>query len=125
MLKFRKRPVVIEAFQMTRERRSDNSEWPSWLHRAWNRDPGEGSVWPDPTDPLHERLVIGTLEGIHRVELGDWIIQGITGELYPIRDNIFRETYDEVTKEAAVAAWNMRARAGAPRLPRDPLEEKP
>ena len=28
MPKFRKKPVVIEAFQMTKERRWDNSEWP-------------------------------------------------------------------------------------------------
>lgn len=36
MTKFRKKPVVIEAFQMTQERRMDNSEWPEWLNAAWN-----------------------------------------------------------------------------------------
>ncbi len=35
-LKFRKRPVEIEAFQMTKERRKDNSDWPNWLNEAWN-----------------------------------------------------------------------------------------
>ena len=97
MLKFRKLPVVVEAFQMTKERRSDNSEWPSWLHRAWCGDPGEGSVWPDPTDPIHERLVIGTLEGRHLVEWGDWIIRGIKGELYACKPGIFVLTYEPVT----------------------------
>ena len=99
MPKYRKRPVVVEAFQMTRERRSDNSEWPSWLHRAWNGDPGEGSVWPDPIDPLHERLVIGTLEGLHRVQWDDWIIRGIKGELYACKPDIFAATYEPVSEE--------------------------
>ena len=44
MPKYRKRPVVIEAFQMTKERRWDNSEWPNWLHEAWNAS-GEGSMY--------------------------------------------------------------------------------
>ena len=35
-MKYRKKPIVIEAFQMTKERRQDNSEWPSWLNEAWN-----------------------------------------------------------------------------------------
>lgn len=34
-LKYRKRPVVIEAFQMTRERRNNNVDWPEWLNHAW------------------------------------------------------------------------------------------
>jgi hypothetical protein len=38
MMFYRKKPVVIEAFQMTEERREDNSEWPSWLNKAWNRE---------------------------------------------------------------------------------------
>mgnify|MGYP001613386811 CR=1 FL=1 len=42
--KYRKLPVVIEAFQMTLARRSDNSEWPNWLHEAWNREPGENAL---------------------------------------------------------------------------------
>ena len=33
-LKFRKKPVVIEAFQMTEERRSSNADWPEWMHQA-------------------------------------------------------------------------------------------
>ncbi len=65
--KFRKKPVVIEAFQMTKERRQDNRDWPEWLNRAWNEETGAvGCVWcrdypnSDGTDPL----VIGTKEGV-------------------------------------------------------------
>ena len=37
-LKFRKKPVVIEAFKMTEERRASNADWPEWMHRAWQLD---------------------------------------------------------------------------------------
>ena len=37
-MKFRKKPVVIEAFQMTEERRATNADWPNWMHEAWMLD---------------------------------------------------------------------------------------
>lgn len=92
--RYRKLPVVIEAFQMTKERRWDNSEWPNWLHRAWNTE-GEGCLAIDPDDPEGERLYIGTLEGVYRVKWGDWIIQGVLGEIYPCAEAVFAETYEE------------------------------
>ena len=100
MTKYRKKAVVIEAFQMTLERRWDNSEWPNWLNQAWQREPGENAVWIDPDvdwAPGHEsaaELLCGTLEGVHRIDWGDWIIQGIKGELYPCKPDIFEATYD-------------------------------
>ena len=101
MPKFRKKPVVIEAFQMTKARRWDNSEWPEWLNMAWNKDPGEGALWIDPDDPSGDdpsgdRLVIGTNEGVHRVTWDDYIIQGVQGELYACKPDIFAATYDPV-----------------------------
>ena len=41
-------------------------------------------------------LEIGTLEGVMTALLGDWIIRGIAGEIYPCKDEIFRATYQEV-----------------------------
>ncbi len=99
-MKYRKKPIVIEAFQMTEKRRNDNFDWPGWLHRAWNTE-GEGSLFIDPDDPERQRLVIGTLEGVYRVQWGDWIIQGIKGELYACKPDIFEATYDPATEEAA------------------------
>lgn len=97
--KFRKKPVVIEAFQMTKERRQDNSDWPNWLNRAWQLIPDEvGSVYPEnfPTSDGTDRLVINTLGGKCLVSWGDYIIQGVKGELYPCKPQIFLETYEEV-----------------------------
>ena len=93
---YRKVACVIEAFQMTHARRWDHSEWPQWLHEAWNRSPGEGALWIDPDDQAKERLVLGTLEGVHRVTWGDWIIRGVQGELYPCKPDIFEQTYEPV-----------------------------
>ena len=99
MAKFRKKPVVIEAFQMTQERRGDNRDWPEWLNRAWNLGHHDlGSVtcvnWPNSDGTDH--LQIRTLEGVMRVEWNDWIIQGVKGELYPCKPDIFEATYEEV-----------------------------
>ena len=98
-MKFRKKPVVIEAFQMTRERRASNIEWPEWLHKAWNMDhPQEGAVWPEnyPNSDGTDRLCIGTLEGVYIVSWNDWIIQGVKGEIYACKPDIFEATYDRV-----------------------------
>ena len=41
-------------------------------------------------------LYIETLEGTHHVSVGDYIIQGLHGELYPCKPDIFEKTYEEV-----------------------------
>lgn len=93
-MKFRKKPVVIEAFQMTEARRWDNSKWPEWLNKAWNDDPGDvGSIY---CRNGSAQLWIGTLEGEHKVSWDDWIIQGVKGELYPCKPDIFAATYEAV-----------------------------
>lgn len=100
MAKYRKKPVVIEAFQMTKERRWNNSEWPSWLHEAWNKEPkDEGCLFCVDDDGMvgpGENLCITTLEGTHAVTFGDYIIQGVQGEIYPCKPNIFEATYERV-----------------------------
>ncbi len=93
---FRKKPVVIEAFQMTRERRRDNSEWPHWLNEAWNKEAGTvGAVFPHETPAEGDRIAIGTLEGAHVVSWGDWIVRGLKLELYPVKPEIFEASYEQ------------------------------
>ena len=100
-MRYRKKPVVIEAIQMTADRWWDPTDWPVWLVEAYSigRDrpgsfyrqlPGIGETEPG------EGLYVHTLEGEHRVRCNDWIIQGVKGELYPCKDEIFRMTYDPV-----------------------------
>ena len=96
---YRKKPVVIEAFQMTKERRARNDEWPNWMHEAWNKDWRElGAVYPSdyPNSNGNDMLVIRTLEGQMLVMWDDYIIRGVRGELYPCKPHIFEETYEPV-----------------------------
>jgi hypothetical protein len=95
-MKYRKRPVIVEAFQMTPHRRRDGTDWPEWLHQAWDKERGsEGSLYP--TDEGEGgTLSIGTLEGQQLISWGDWIIQGVQGEIYPCKPDIFPITYEPV-----------------------------
>lgn len=100
--KYRKKPVVIEAFQMTEERRRDTSEWPEWLHAAWKKDTDvPGSVQPKllPYSGEKDILIIVTLEGNMGVGWDDFIIQGVQGELYTCKPDIFEATYEKVEEE--------------------------
>lgn len=91
--KWRKKPVVIEAFQMTDDRIADNRDWPEWANAAWQNGAQEGGIWPS-RDSHNRQLVIGTLEGVHAITPGDWIIQGVAGEIYPCKPDIFAATYE-------------------------------
>lgn len=80
-MKFQKKPVVIEAVQF----RGDNmEEVDAFLDGA-----NGFQEWPP-------RVVIVTLEGTMYGDVGDWIIRGVKGELYPCKDEIFRLTYEPV-----------------------------
>ena len=87
-MKYRKRPVVIEAFQWTGGH--NQREDPVWIVDAINRGDVCYQAGDDPC------LSIKTLEGNMRAGVGDWIIKGIKGELYPCRNDIFRATYEPV-----------------------------
>ena len=87
-MKFRKRPVVIEAIQV-----SQRMPWPEWFHDAVsaNRVITHGlGKWGE-GEPYVE---IVTLEGTMRGDIGDWIIKGVKGELYPCKPDIFAATYE-------------------------------
>jgi hypothetical protein len=96
-MKYRKKPVVVEAFQMTRDLALRYGRWPDWLYQAWIKGRDEpGSLFPKDDG---EGYSIQTLEGVHDVTWGDFIIQGVRGELYPCKPDIFAETYEEVDDE--------------------------
>jgi hypothetical protein len=98
--RYRKKPVVIEAFQMTEARRESNCDWPEWLNHAWQLERGTpGSLYPTHSDNATRKLSVGTLEGPMLVSWGDWIIRGVRGEIYPCKDEIFRATYDPVSED--------------------------
>ena len=96
-MKYRKKPVVIEAFQMTVERRTNSVDWPEWMNRAWNLErETPGSLYPTEAGTGDGTLSIGTLEWQYLVSFGDWIIRGASGELYPCSPDLFEAKYDAV-----------------------------
>ena len=102
--RFRKKPVEIEARQLTGSASETHSVY------LWVEENTLGSFEPmaviegrEPCpasgvsiDPRDGRMMIATLEGYHHANNGDWIVRGVQGEFYPVKDSIFRETYDPV-----------------------------
>lgn len=85
MPKFRKIPVVIEAVRV-----SDREPAPLWLANAF----AAKIAIPNPYDHGAGSVLIKTLEGEMRADPGDWIIQGVNGEIYPCKPDIFAKTYE-------------------------------
>ena len=48
------------------------------------------------TNRFIEYVTIFTLEGKMRGDLGDWVIVGLGGELYPCKHDIFINSYEEI-----------------------------
>ena len=86
-LKFRKKPIVIEAVQL----RPDN------LEKLHNFLVGEKATYT--YSHMNNKLSILTLEGIIRASTNDWIIRGVNGEFYPCKPDIFEKTYELVKDE--------------------------
>lgn len=80
--KFTRLPVVVDAFQMTAERRVANTDWPNWMNEAWNRARRElGSVYPEIPGTGDGRLAVMTLGGEYIVEFDDWVVRDFDGAL--------------------------------------------
>jgi hypothetical protein len=95
MGKFRKKPVVIEAWQLT---------WKSVLALTPKEEqlPAELVSHPNVkimlTDGIEnsQHAAIKTLEGVMIANANDWIIKGVNGEIYPCKPDIFEKTYEKV-----------------------------
>lgn len=90
MPRFRKKPVVIEAVECAVVLRAAATAWndlPKWLVSAYENG---GVLF------AHDHVLIGTLEGEMRADKDDWIIQGVKGEIYPCKPDIFEATYESV-----------------------------
>lgn len=111
--RYRKKPVVIDAIHWSESLTPPEAhaltgiierEWgypwlvgnalqPHTLHQAGAHGAAPKGIWIDPADGA---LMIRTLEGDMKVSLGDYIIRGVQGEVYPCRGDIFCQTYEAV-----------------------------
>ena len=78
-MKFRKKPVVIEAVQYTGKNQNEVADF-----------------YPEVSGAFGSRKIfIRTLEGNMEATPGDWIIKGVKGEFYPCKPDIFDATYEK------------------------------
>jgi len=83
-MKYRKKPVVIEAVQWTGSNTDEIDEFVPKDDRTWYSSSGKAPP----------KLFINTLEGNHFANVGDFIIKGVKGEFYPCKPDIFAMTYE-------------------------------
>jgi hypothetical protein len=88
-MKYRKKPVVIEAWRVPANGQLTEPA-PTWLIDAVLKQ----AAVPDRDSGT---ISIKTLEGEMLANVGDWIIQGVKGELYPCKNEIFEATYTPET----------------------------
>ena len=93
-MKYRKKPVVVEAFQYDGDLMGSDGKFyvPDWAVNAFENGTMYYDALTDESPPCE--LYINTLEGVHHVSYGDFIIRGVHGELYPCKPDIFEKTYE-------------------------------
>lgn len=111
-MKYRKRPVEIEAVRFIGLNSDGDPTFggdvTEWLVEACaGPEEHAGSIWVGPGQEHKGEpslvLHVGTLEGHMIASPDDWIVRGIKGELYTVKDEIFQMTYDRA-EEASEAA---------------------
>ena len=96
-MKYRKKPVVIEAIQINESTDLKNN----FLKKFF-----EDGVIFENIDPVNRGIYIKTLEGDLKVSKGDYIIKGVKDEIYPCKPDIFKMTYEKV--ENSEGTWESR-----------------
>ena len=94
-MKYRKKPVVIEAVQWNRWNLQEIKEFvgDSLVYEYYD------AAWEVGQAPVRVDMKIKTLEGDMQVSVGDYIIKGVNGEFYPCKPDIFEQTYELVEVE--------------------------
>jgi len=94
-MKATKKPVTIECFKYDGDLKNSNGEYyvPEWAVEAEKN----GTIFFKD----HGEMYIKTLEGDHHASVGDYIIRGVNGELYPCKSDIFEKTYEFVNAPEA------------------------
>lgn len=86
-MKFRKKPVVIDAHRI------GDDGWPDEIWQGVN-DQEIILYLESMNGETFGHVEIQTLEGVMRGNVGDWIIRGVNGEFYPCKPDIFAKTYE-------------------------------
>ena len=88
--RYQKRPIIIDAFQLTKELFQTLGPFPDWA-LPHLRTIGGGAI-----QGMKHIVYVNTLEGRMYAGVGDYIIHGVKGEVYPCKPDIFEASYDMV-----------------------------
>lgn len=95
-MKYRKKPVVVDAVQWTGENQREMFDFLT-DHKLMNDYmTASGKNFYADHFKVPGGLVIRTLEGEHIANISDYIIRGVNGEFYPCKAEIFEKTYEKV-----------------------------
>lgn len=102
-MKYRKKPVAIEAFKYDGDLKDSDGKYyvPDWAVIAFEN--GIMHYVSDDGEKTPIELYIDTLEGTHHVSVGDYVIRGVKGELYPCKPDIFEQTYEACEERCSMA----------------------
>lgn len=108
-MKYRKKPVVIEAVQLLWStwsemcdhagvgHLSDGKPSGCYIDPTTGQSTGQKFLKSKPDGEAELGLSIPTLEGLMTARENEWVIRGVKGELYPCKPDIFKATYEAVT----------------------------
>lgn len=96
---YRKKPVVIEAFKYDGDLMDSKGNYyiPKWAEIAFLKEEIFYDSLEEDLPPCE--LFIKTLEGDMHVSVGDYVIKGVNGEMYPCKPDIFEKTYENLEEE--------------------------
>lgn len=92
MMKYRKKPIEIEALQWNGLNLSEIKKWGGIKLHVDIDD----AAWQLNICPPIIFMTVETEEGVMRVNVGDYLVKGIVGELYPVKEDIFLKTYEKI-----------------------------
>lgn len=96
-MKFKQKPVFIEAMQWDGTNGDLIMEWGGGFRKIEYEIKLKPIEVPKPHRQRPGRILrIYTLEGVMEANLGDWIVKGISGELYPCKPDIFKASFEKV-----------------------------
>lgn len=85
-MRVKKKPIQVEAVRLSQDQ-IDLEEIMEWSTK-------KRPIIIIKSDNVVQYVDIWTLEGTMKANVGDWIIKGINGEVYPCKDEIFLKTYE-------------------------------
>lgn len=97
-MKYRKKPVVIDAIQWSGENHREMFDFLTNYENTTKYMQTSGENFYIDHNKVQGGLIIKTLEGEHIANIGDYIIKGVKGEFYPCKPDIFEQTYEMVVE---------------------------